>query len=298
MEEREKETVKILLQYINKPTTVDNLISSLLKHKSQGETEEVILGGGTGVAGLSDWRVNLRAEFPTGLGKLDELLEGGIRRCELGLFAGVPESGKTRTLVNLAVNNLERYRVAYATLEQPYDQIRRFFAMAEYDLYEQEVTWKHLYRFKKLEDSKILQPLDFSIHHCNIGTLHDYLYRLGRFDILYIDYLDLLYPRSKETHKRFEYGEVTHELSLIAKEFRIAIWTATQADAESIRYGVRDIRSLAEAKIEKSKHVSIGIGIENTNNPMIQRYNVIKKRRKRTPSNRIEIQLGKYKIWG
>ena len=104
-------------------------------------------------------------------------------------------------------------------------------------------------------------------------------------------------PRRLET-RRWDYDDITHALSLIAKEFHIAIWTATQATAESLKYGVKDLRALSEGKIAKSKHLSVGFGIDSTQSVGRQKWTVFKKRRADRGNRSLFVTTSKYRLVG
>ncbi len=109
---------------------VENQLSKrrlrVVKYRGSGfgsnEYPYVITGGGLHIAPISTVGLRHKAlgeKMPTGLDRLDDILDGGCRRASCNLFAGLPGTGKTMlasTLTNSACSRGEK--VLYLSYEE------------------------------------------------------------------------------------------------------------------------------------------------------------------------------------
>jgi len=204
--------------------------------------------------------------IPTGIPKLDGLMEGGIRPGEVGVFLCRTGGGKTMWLCQTAAMAVLRgIEVAYYTLEVDRDEIwlrsmasastvhindLRAYAMGSSDpdliglkLHKDSPTT----RIKKMRKSlaligggeRDLWIEDIAVRGAGLDTIfHNFekLVQTGKNPkLVVIDYADRLRPSGKYDRRHEGQEEVYQELQAIAKEKNIAIWTAAQANRQAIK---------------------------------------------------------------
>jgi len=200
-----------------------------------------------------------RSPIPTGIGKLDEFLVGGLGRGELGIVIGPSGFGKTTmstAMTNYAAgfkctDNFSRgYKVLQITFEDKKEQMRR----------------KHLARFTEVEACQ-LSDLDKQegiwqkINDCHetIEMLNDNIlglkYATGELtvaqlkakiekrikkgfipDVIMLDYFECLKLVRTNNIDKFEAeGIAAREIEAMAEYFNCAIWLFNQGTRESFK---------------------------------------------------------------
>lgn len=191
-----------------------------------------------------------RFKIATGIDALDWLLggaSGGPETGEFVLFLGDSGIGKSQLLVHCGIASARQgHRVAHFQLEGTKEQcLNRYDAAWTGTLYsdvkvgnipqkKMEVTKKII---KKLNRSDIIVSSEETF---NAKTLVDVRRELkemerkyGKIDVVVIDYLELLevgdghnYTPSEE---RFRQAKIAKGLKMIAMEFNVVVYTATQS---------------------------------------------------------------------
>ena len=151
--------------------------------------------------------MNTRGQIPTGWETLDRLLYGGFQRGELEIFAGSSGAGKSAFLANLGVNwALQGYNVLYLTLElsenlvsMRMDSMITGISSREILKRIDDVEMKVVLAGKKAGAYQVkYMPSGSTVTHIR-SFLKEYQTKFNRkFDILMVDYLDLLMPAAKK----------------------------------------------------------------------------------------------------
>jgi replicative DNA helicase len=192
----------------------------------------------------------------SGIPSLDGALGGGFGPGELIVILAPPERGKTLTLINFAAAALyQGKKVGYLTLEISARKVARRF-----DLRISGRTFEGL----KKEPSRIKTPLaflrktgcdliikDYSAEDPTIQDLKSFIINYqnrskGNFDILCVDYADLIKPSKTFKTERFGIKEVYTNLRRLANEFHLPIVTASQANRKAMDKKILSMEDFAE----------------------------------------------------
>jgi replicative DNA helicase len=180
-----------------------------------------------------------------------------VARGELGVIMGPPKRGKTLSLVNIGYGAMcNGYKVLHITLE-----LRKRPTELRYDRAITALT-KRAIRTAENHERALdvigrLQRLrgDLVVEYFSAGSIgidHIYgmlnLYRSqGRnFDVLVVDYADLLRPEKHYDDRRYELSANYTRLRSIAAEFDMAAWTATQSQRHTLNAEVITMEDVAE----------------------------------------------------
>lgn len=183
----------------------------------------------------------IRKRIPTGIPPLDDILQGGLAKGEMGIILADAKRGKSIGLIHMGVAcvTMRAGRVAHFVLEGttfqtvtryqsrlsriPHQRIKRD------DLTEPERTQlRDLDR--RYRDALIVEPMntrwDYTVQDVQQGIRR--LRRRGlEIDEAIVDYGDLLTTEQK-LEMRFQQTEVFRGLKSVAMIENVALWTATQ----------------------------------------------------------------------
>lgn len=188
-----------------------------------------------------DWEFT----FPSGIVGVDEVLDGGLSKGELGVWIADAKGGKSVFLVHLAAYTcraLQR-RVLLILLEGSYDQTSsRLDAWHAKEMYAQvkrgditaEVWQRMLHEYRQLRRLMVIREMtdNWNYNAADIRReLDDLKAQEGwRPDQLVVDYGDLLRSDTKvaseEEHQRNAFSALK---SMTAQDGGYSIWTASQA---------------------------------------------------------------------
>jgi len=176
--------------------------------------------------------------------KLDKAIDGGFIAGELVVILAPPERGKTITMVNLAVAALMRgLTVGFLTLELSERQVARRFDL--------RISGRPI-SVLRADPGRIKNPLaalrrtgcdlvikDYSADNPRIEDIKSFIETYQdrmkkKFDILFVDYADLIMPTKSFKQERFGLKEVYTNLRRLANELKIPIVTASQANRKSL----------------------------------------------------------------
>lgn len=176
---------------------------------------------------------------PTGYIDLDELLDGGMYAPDLHIVAGRPGQGKTSLLLSLAKNAAEaRKRTALFTLEMANKEVSlrlmamesgvSFGKMRQGKLTQQE--WEAFYAAAdKLASKADPYPIVMNdLPAITISGIRRELTRMGKVDLVMVDYLQLAGADGRYDSRVREVTEVSSGLKAIAKEFNVPVLAAAQ----------------------------------------------------------------------
>ena len=211
--------------------------------------------------------------IPTGLSKyLDQCIGGGLACGELGIILAPTSRGKTISLVNIGATALFLgKRVLHVTLE-----IRSRSVARRYDLRFTKRTFEEL-REEPTILSRALEALqakgakllikDYSYMHCDVsqvgGILEWYKNREKPFNLMVVDYADLLDSGHKYKDKRHEVSSIYKELRILAGAYDIPVWTASQGNRKSMDKRVVTMQDFAES-IDKAFTADVVLTLSQT----------------------------------
>jgi replicative DNA helicase len=186
-----------------------------------------------------------RHPIPLGIVGIDNLLEGGLGRGELGVVLAPTGTGKTTLLTKFAntAYNLD-YNVLQIFFEDNPGNIKR----KHYTIWS-EISPKDQPEFKeevmkKVEDAQkrskgSIRLLKLPSDNVTISEIKSKMRKMisdgFKIDLLIIDYVDCISPERANFGEEWKgEGSIMRSLEAMTGEFDIAIWTATQGNRESI----------------------------------------------------------------
>lgn len=198
----------------------------------------------------------------TGLTHLDAQIGGGLGVGELGILMGLPKGFKSGMMLNFAYNAIgyrEAKNVAYITLELSEDLVGIRF----------DIRCSHLPKYRLIEDiDSFRATLDkrrrffvknrdlyikyFPPRACNCATIREYLRRMAddhgvKFDLLVVDYLDLMKPEVKKERDYLEAVETCEALRALGDDFGMPVWTAVRATREAVGVSRISMKHMSKA---------------------------------------------------
>jgi len=202
-------------------------------------------------------RINLmkRMPIPTGLVHLDELLNGGLSKGELGVVISGPGFGKSWILCTIAKNAVQqKLKVIHYTLELYEHQVglrydTMFTGIAQEDIPNMSDVVKMKLKKLNIKDNLMIKFYPTKKATINHLKLHiNKMHQIGFVpDELIIDYADLLKPAQKYDQKRFELEGIYEDLRGLAGELKIPIWTASQVNRSGANNDIISLESISES---------------------------------------------------
>jgi replicative DNA helicase len=198
-------------------------------------------------------RGELPEAFGTGLARLDQITNGGVKRGELLTVAAPTSGGKSILLIQLALHALlAGKRVLYFSLEMPDTQVicRILSAMCDFNVSSLRTGVKNKRDISEFTiASTKLAGLPITVESKatdmeDIDAMARELAAKGECDILVVDYIQLVHLRSlgKNETREQHVSEITKRLKALALQLNIAVATASQLNDEG---KLRESRAIA-----------------------------------------------------
>ena len=181
----------------------------------------------------------------------------GLGRGELGVVLAPPKRGKSLTLVNLGYAAVVNgYRVFHATLElREYDAKRRYDraisgltkqALRQAENHERAQSL--ITRLAKLRGEVFVKYFPANRWGCeDLYALLSYYSTQGQaFDLVVIDYADLMRPSRTYKDRRFELSNIYTDLRAIGGDFGVGVWTASQSTRATLNSEMVTMSDVAE----------------------------------------------------
>jgi replicative DNA helicase len=194
-----------------------------------------------------------RAPISTGWPRMDEVLQGGHGRGELGVIIAPTGAGKSLVLTHLGA---ECYRqgktVIYYTLELSQEAVgSRFDSCLTHIPLDELKHNKDYIREKISEFSGKLIIKEYPMRVGTVSMIKNHLEKLKGLDInpdmIIVDYADLMKPSRTLGEKRFEIEETYEELRGLAKETKAVLYTASQTNRSGLNAEIVTHESISEA---------------------------------------------------
>ena len=192
-----------------------------------------------------------RDTIRTGWDPVDEVMDGGLGKGELGIVVAPAGIGKTWCLQNIGASAVkDGLNVVHYTLELNqnyvglrYDTVFSGITTASIKYYQDEIK-------KKIEQLKgTLLIKYFPTKSATVQTLSSHLKQIELsgldIDLVIVDYADIL--RGIGTEKRHVLENIYEDLRGLAGEVEVPIWTASQANRSSLEEEIIDATKVAEA---------------------------------------------------
>jgi len=192
-----------------------------------------------------------RDTIATGWDPIDEVMDGGLGKGELGVVVAPAGIGKTWCLQSMGANSVKKeLTVVHYTLELNqeyvglrYDTIFSGTPTANIKFYKDEVKKK----ISQLKGHLLIKY--FPTKSATVQTLSSHLKQIELQgiipDLVLVDYADIL--RGIGTEKRHVLENIYEDLRGLAGEYEVPIWTASQANRSSLEEEIIDASKVAEA---------------------------------------------------
>lgn len=213
-----------------------------------------------------------RLPIPTGIKGIDNLLDGGLGRGELGVVLAPTGTGKTTLLTkfsNEAYNN--DYNVVQIFFEDNINNIKRkhftlWTGVSPKDQPFQAEEVERVVNERKEQSKGEIRLLKLPSDSVTISEIKSKLRRLQadgfRIDLVTLDYVDCITPERTNYNEDWKGdGAIMRQLESMTSEFNVALWTATQGNRESIKSEVVTTDQMG-GSIKKAQigHVVMSIG--------------------------------------
>jgi len=184
---------------------------------------------------------------------INEVMDGGLGEGELGVVVAPAGVGKTWLLQTIAAGAIKRgFTVAHYTLE-----LNETYVGLRYDTIFSGISTQNI-KFQKEEVKKIIDSLEgrmiikyYPTRAATVNTLSAHLKQLElksiKPDLVIVDYADILRDNSGMREVRHQLGAVYEDLRGLAGEFKVPIWTASQANRSALEEEVIEATKVAEA---------------------------------------------------
>jgi len=282
---------------INRYPECEDLVKNALNIGSGEDNGESVLDDLDGTLAP-----DYRKPIPTGIGKIDELLDGGIGKGELGLIIAPTSRGKTSLTTAISAyaatykcdsNNYKGFKVVQIFFEDRYKQIKRKhigritrieskdLSKPEYldtvketlENFSDRELIKNNLKLKKLQNGEVTVPMikQFLRKLINSGFVPD---------LVIIDYFECIAPIRQLKDTWETEGKTMRAIEAMASDLDIAIWVPTQGTKDSINSELVTMSS-SGGSVKKTQIAHLVLSIARTDSDMaknIARVAVLKNR--------------------
>ena len=184
---------------------------------------------------------------------INEVMDGGLGKGELGVIVAPAGIGKSWTLQAIGANSLKQGKtVIHYTLE-----LNQNYVGLRYDTVISGVPTSNI-KFYKEDVKKKIDNIEgrllikyYPTRSATVQTLASHLNQLELQgiipDVVIVDYADILRDVSNYKEMRHQLGNIYEDLRGLAGEVEVPIWTASQANRSSLEEDVIDASKVAEA---------------------------------------------------
>jgi len=215
-----------------------------------------------------------RLPIATGIVGLDNLLEGGLGRGELGIVLAPTGTGKTTLLTKMANTAYNQgFNVLQVFFEDNPGNIKRkhytiWSGVAPKDQPENVEEVKEKVKEAEVQSKGGIKLLKLASDNVTISEIKNKVRKLisdgFKIDLLLIDYVDCISPERSVNGEEWKgEGSIMRSLESMTGEFDIAIWTATQGNRESISSEVVNSDQMG-GSIKKAQIAHVIVSIAKT----------------------------------
>jgi len=237
----------------------DKCVEILNKALTQGTSED--LGHSVFENEAETLSEDYRIAIPTGIGKIDETLEGGLGKGELGVIVGSSSFGKTSLTTAIASfaatyrspqNNNDGYKVLQIVFEDRVKQIQRkhfgrITGVEAKDLSKPEYIDKVKYTLEHYKDRETLQRnlriIRLPSGEKTADDIKRLIIKLKNMgfspDLVIVDYFECLLCKGDSSDDKWEKeGKTMRKFESMAGELNIGIWIPVQGTKDSLNVEV------------------------------------------------------------
>lgn len=208
--------------------------------------------------------------IPTGVPKLDEVLEGGLRPSEFGILLAATNVGKSMGLALFAAAAyLADKRVLFYTSELTPAQVLVRIAAAIFKRPIKELADDaEVLNRALVEIEQTLTRADVMIRELptNMSAMLADLDRMEEVgtqpDVIILDSADDFQPMQKHDNQYQALGEVYQQLRMVvAQQKRYAVWTSTQTNRDGVDKAKQNLKYIGDSfKKAQRAHLVVGMG--------------------------------------
>lgn len=219
--------------------------------------------------GIVGWDVN-----SGDVTRLDQLIQGGCKAGQLGIWMGGTNMGKSIALPQMGKRSIvEGLNVIHYTLELSEQDVAdrydssfshvNFSALeAPHNIHAVESRIKELASKPRYAGRLVIK--EFPTGTASVSTLRAHIRQLTQTgwypDVIVVDYLDLLKPLTNYNDEYADLGSIASGLRGMAMEFKIPVWTATQTNRSGLSQEVVDIQHIGDS-LKKAQIADIIIAL-------------------------------------
>ena len=202
---------------------------------------------------LSRFEESTRDTIKTPWDVINDVMDGGLGKGELGVVVAPAGIGKTWFLQSIGADAVKRGKsVVHYTLE-----LNQAYVGLRYDTIFTGIPTANL-KYSMSDAEKIISKLTgnllikyFPTRTASVQTLSAHLKNLELHDkmpdVVLVDYADILRDTSGIKDYRLQLGNIYEDLRGLAGEYDIPIWTASQANRSSLEEDVIEADKVAES---------------------------------------------------
>ncbi len=202
---------------------------------------------------LSRFEESTRDTIKTPWDVINDVMDGGLGKGELGVVVAPAGIGKTWFLQSIGADAVKRGKsVVHYTLE-----LNQAYVGLRYDTIFTGIPTANL-KYSMSDVEKIISKLTgnllikyFPTRTASVQTLSAHLKNLELHDkmpdVVLVDYADILRDTSGIKDYRLQLGNIYEDLRGLAGEYDIPIWTASQANRSSLEEDVIEADKVAES---------------------------------------------------
>lgn len=187
---------------------------------------------------------DFRKPIPTGIKGLDEIMNGGLAKSELGVILAPFGVGKTTMITKIANTAKD---LGYNVLQIFFEDTKKIIQRKHLSCWSGvELNNLSLHKDelnaiveKKRNEKGVLKLKKFPSDGTTIPIIRQYIRKLiargFRPDIILVDYIDCVQPSKKIDDANVAEGSVMRQFETLLTEFDMAGWTAVQGNRSSIK---------------------------------------------------------------
>lgn len=291
-----KEFNKEIESYINDTLNIDNQHSSILYY-GDDDTDDKI---DNVINEVLKSRDQIHSIVDTGYPKLNETFSGGLQKSRVYLLMGKTGFGKSQFTIQLTRNFLERkMNVLFITLENTLEETyERLLSNI------QEIPLQNLYSNKVYVKGKVKQFFKMSGQKLDVEyipsdtlspqELKNFIYMreqqnlIDKFDIIIVDYIDLMKYPNKSEQERIRIQKLMRELKNVAQETNTCIITPSQVHRSQFKEKRLSLQNISESfgKVQEQDGVLI---LEQTDEDINNNHTVIHIQKNRHGKSHVRI---------
>ena len=194
-----------------------------------------------------------RETIPTNWDVINELMQGGLGKGELGVIVAPAGIGKSWVLATIGADAIRKgYSVVHYTLE-----LNEAYVGLRYDSIFSGIANQNL-KYHKDDIEKKIETLKgnltikyFPTKTASVHTVQAHLQKMKTLghevDLVIMDYADIMKDTSNAREVRHALGNIYEDLRGTAGEIEVPIWTASQANRSALDEDVIEATKVSES---------------------------------------------------